>query len=147
MAPKKWNWPVGVSISAEIGYQKIKYSPDDWTLEIRPIVDKKWGGLYAAFNPTFDKSLHGASQNMGFVFSPNVKLSYDITKVWAGGVEYYGALGTFSGLFPFQQQQHQLFIAVDADFSADWEFNIGYGWGFTNSTDNAILKVILGYRF
>jgi hypothetical protein len=147
MAPKEWNWPVGASLSLEAGYQKRQYDPDDWTLEIRPIVDKQMGKLYVAFNPTFDKSFHGASQNEGYVFSPNVKGAYNITKVVAAGFEYYGSLGPLNHFFPYQSQQHQLFAAIDLDWSPDWEFNCGYGWGFTQSTDNAIFKVILGYRF
>src|SRR5574340_1045332 len=39
--PKSWNWPVGVSVSQEIGYQRAKYSADTWTYELRPIVDKQ----------------------------------------------------------------------------------------------------------
>src|SRR5580693_7487052 len=31
MAPQVWNWPVGVSLSLEAGYQKRQYSEDDWT--------------------------------------------------------------------------------------------------------------------
>jgi len=42
-APEKWHWPVGVSISNEIGYQRHAFSADTWTWEIRPIVDKKLG--------------------------------------------------------------------------------------------------------
>jgi hypothetical protein len=42
-APEKWRWPVGVSISNEIGYQRARFSPDTWTWEIRPIVDKQAG--------------------------------------------------------------------------------------------------------
>src|SRR5579863_8905534 len=45
MVPAAWKWPVGVSLSLEGGYQKREYSVDDWTLEIRPIVDKQWGPL------------------------------------------------------------------------------------------------------
>ena len=44
--PKKWHWPVGVSISNEIGYQRRQYSVDTWTWEIRPIVDQKVGRWY-----------------------------------------------------------------------------------------------------
>jgi hypothetical protein len=29
--PESWNWPVGVSLSAEIGYQRPAYSADTWT--------------------------------------------------------------------------------------------------------------------
>src|SRR5947207_1026141 len=92
-APESWHWPVGVSVSNEIGYQRAIFSPDTWTWEIRPIVDKKIGRFYMAFNPTFDKSFHGPSQSAGYEFSPNVKFSYDVTKKVALGMEYYGAYG------------------------------------------------------
>lgn len=144
--PEGWHWPFGASLSLEIGYQNRDYSEDDWTLEIRPIIDKKIKRYYISFNPVFDKSLHGLNSGIGYVFSPNLKASYDVTKKVALGFEYYGAVGTFAHIDPFQQQQHQLFIAADLDLSPDWEFNCGYGWGFTQATDNAIFKVILGYR-
>jgi len=54
--PKKWHWPVGVSLSNEIGYQRRQYSVDTWTWEIRPIVDQKFGRWYWALNPTLDRS-------------------------------------------------------------------------------------------
>src|SRR5258708_466809 len=41
--PGSWHWPVGVSLSTEIGYQRSQYSPDTWTWEIRPIVAKSIG--------------------------------------------------------------------------------------------------------
>ena len=116
-------------------------------MEIRPIVDKQMGDLYVSVNPTFDKSFHGVTKDQGFVFSPNVKAAYNLTKILAAGFEYYGSIGPLNNLYPYQSQQHQLFAAIDLDWSPDWEFNCGYGWGFTNSTDNAIFKVILGYRF
>jgi hypothetical protein len=147
MVPLSWHWPVGVSLSLEAGYQKREYSEDDWTLEIRPIVDKQMGKFYWSINPTFDKSLHGINKSLGYVFSPNVKADYNITKVIAAGLEYYGSLGPLNNFQPIQEQQHQLFAAIDLDWSPDWEFNCGYGWGFTQSTDNSIFKVILGYRF
>src|SRR5579864_8975506 len=38
-APDRWHWPVGVSLSMEVGYQRPIFSADTWTLEIRPIID------------------------------------------------------------------------------------------------------------
>ena len=43
--PDSWRWPVGASLSMEMGYQRAKFSPDTWTWEIRPIVDKTVGPL------------------------------------------------------------------------------------------------------
>ena len=146
-APKKWHWPVGVSISQEIGYQRSQFSVDTWTYELRPIVDKQLGRWYFAFNPTFDKSIHGASAGQGFVFSPNVKLSYDITKKVTAGFEYYGSLGPVTGFDPIAQQQQQFFPAIDLNLSPKWEVNFGLGVGVTRSTDHLIAKMILGYRF
>ncbi len=146
MIPESWHWPVGLSLSAEAGYQKRGYSTDDWTLEIRPVIDKTWKKFYVSFNPVFDKSLHGLNQTSGFGFSPNLKASYNISKKIAAGFEYYGSIGNITMPDPYQQQQHQLFLAVDLDFSPDWEFNAGYGLGFTDANDNSIFKIILGYR-
>ena len=47
-APDRWHLPVGLSLSTEIGYQRAVYSPDTWTWEIRPIIDKTLGRWYFA---------------------------------------------------------------------------------------------------
>ena len=145
--PKKWNWPVGLSLSQEIGYQRSQFSTDTWTYELRPIIDKQAGRWYFSFNPTFDKSLHGQTANQGFIFSPNAKISYDITKKIAGGVEYYGSLGPVTGFYPGPEQQQQIFPAIDLNLSPKWEVNFGVGVGVTRATDHLIAKLILGYRF
>lgn len=145
--PEKYHWPVGVSISNEIGWQRPNFSLDTWTWEIRPIVDKKIDKWYFAFNPTFDKSFHGPSRANGYEFSPNVKFSYDVTKKVAFGVEYYGAYGPVTGFDPLRDQQQQILPAVDVDFGKNWEFNFGVGVGVTQATDHLLIKAILGYRF
>ncbi len=145
--PPKWNWPVGVSISQEFGYQRRQFSTDTWTYELRPIVDKQLGRWYLAFNPAFEKAIVGQNSNQGFGFSPNFKVSYDITKKISGGFEYYGAFGPVDGFLPPSQQQQQFFPAVDLNVSPKWEINFGLGVGVTRSTDHWIAKMILGYRF
>lgn len=146
-APEKWHWPVGASLSAEIGYQRRDFSPDTWTVELRPIVDRTLGRWYLAFNPTFDRSLHGENVDKGWEFSPNFKVSYDVTKKVAVGLEYYGALGPVGNLDPIDEQEQQIFPSVDLNLSPKWEVNFGLGVGMTRSTDHLIAKLILGYRF
>ena len=145
--PTKWHWPVGVSLSNEIGWQSRKFSADTWTWEMRPVIDKQLGRWYLSFNPTLDRSFHGPGVNQSVVFSPNFKFSYDFTKKIAGGIEYYGALGPVTGFDPVSQQQHQIFPAIDLNLSPKWEINFGLGVGVTRSTDHLIAKMILGYRF
>jgi hypothetical protein len=145
--PKKWHWPVGLSLSNEIGYQRRQFSTDTWTWEMRPIIDKQLGRWYLDFNPTFDRSLHGQTVGQGFVFSPNVKISYDFTKKITGGLEYYGSVGPATDFLPARLQEQQLFPAIDLNLSPKWEVNFGLGVGITASTDHLIAKMILGYRF
>jgi hypothetical protein len=145
--PEEWHWPVGVSISNEIGYQQRQYSVNTWTWEIRPIIDKQLGRLYLSFNPTFDRAIHGPDAKRGFEFSPNFKAGYDVTKKISAGFEYYGALGPITGFDPLHDQGQQLFPSIDLNLSPDWEFNFGVGVGLTHGTDHLIVKMIIGRRF
>jgi len=145
--PEKWHWPIGVSLSNEIGYQRRSFAQDSWTWEMRPIVDKKLGRWYLAFNPTVDKSIHGENVSKGFEFSPNFKFSYDFNKVISGGLEYYGAIGPIGNFDAIGEQQQQFFPSIDLNVSPDWELNFGLGVGVTHSTDHLIMKAIVGRRF
>jgi hypothetical protein len=145
--PERWHWPVGVSLSNEIGYQRARFSPDTWTWEIRPIVDKQLGPWYLSFNPTLDRSWHGPSISKGVEFSPNFKFSYNITKQIAAGLEYYGSLGNITGFDPLRDQQQDFFPTIDLNVSPKWEINFGVGIGATSATDHLIVKWIIGRRF
>jgi len=146
-APDSWHWPVGVSVSTEVGYQRARYSPDTWTWEIRPIVDKQMGRWYVAVNPALERSFHGPSVPQGVAFSPALKVGYDFTKKINAGMEYYGYNGSLNGFSPISQQQHQFFAVTDLNVSPEWEINFGVGLGVTGSTDHLIVKGILGRHF
>jgi hypothetical protein len=138
---------VGLSLSTEAGYQQREFSEDTWTLELRPIIDKQWGLWCMALNPALERSLKGYNSAGGFEFAPNVKLSYDVTKVVTVGGEYYGSLGPVNALDTFGNQQHQIFPALDLNLSPKWEFNFAAGWDLTQSPDHLIAKMIMGRRF
>jgi hypothetical protein len=146
-APDSWHLPVGLSLSQEIGYQRRKFSEDSWNYELRPIIDKKIGRWYFAFNPAFEKSIHGLNQDQGFGFSPNAKVSFDFTKKITGGLEYYGGLGPATDFDKLSDQSQQFFPSIDLNLSPNWEFNFGAGVGVTRATDRLILKCIIGRRF
>lgn len=145
--PPQWHWPVGVSLSQEIGYQRAKFSPDTWTWEIRPIVDNQKGRLYWSINPALERSFHGPGVKLGLDFAPGVKISWDFTKVFTGGIEYYADYGSIRDIAPLHDQQQMIFPAVDLNVSPEWEINFGVGVGPTAATDHWIAKVIIGRRF
>ncbi|MDR3725745.1 MAG: hypothetical protein P4K86_01760 [Terracidiphilus sp.] len=145
--PEKWNWPVGVSLSTEVGYQRARFSPDTWSWEIRPILDKQMGRWYLAVNPALERTWHGPGVKLGLDFAPAAKVSYDLTKKVTGGLEYYGDYGSLTNIASFHDQQQQFFPAIDLNLSPDWEFNFGVGVGPTAATDHWIVKAIVGRRF
>ncbi|MGB8259506.1 MAG: hypothetical protein WCE75_04115 [Terracidiphilus sp.] len=145
--PESWRWPVGVSLSMEAGYQRARFSPDTWTWEIRPIVDKQSGRWYFAVNPALERTWHGPDVRLGLDFAPAAKISYDFTKKVTGGLEYYADYGSLRSIASLHNQQQQFFPAIDLNLDPKWEVNFGVGIGPTASTDRWIVKLIVGRRF
>ena len=145
--PPSWHWPVGVSLSTEIGYQRAVYSPDTWTWELRPIVDKTIGRWYLALNPALERTWHGPDVNQGMAFAPGAKIGYDFTKKINAGFEYYADYGDLRAFDSLHNQQQQLFVVTDLNVSPKWEINFGVGVGPTAATDHIIVKGILGRHF
>lgn len=146
MAPTKWNLPVGLSLSTEIGYQSAHYSAETWSMEIRPIIDKQWNKLYASFNPTLGIQLKGIEESSAPAFAPNVKVNYALLKNGAFGAEYYGDLGPLNAFEETPQQSHAIFITYDLLNNKHWELNTGAGFGLTDATDGFVFKVLVGRR-
>lgn len=139
--PPAWGLPFGASLSAEVGWFDSRFSDARWDLELRPILDRRWGPLYASINPALERGLApypGGSTR--FVFAPGAKVSYDALRSLALGVEYYGSLRD-------EGPEHQVFAIVDLINSPDWELNAGPGFGLTRATDAVLLKLIVGRRF
>jgi hypothetical protein len=144
--PESWHWPVGVSLSAEFGYQRRSYSTTTWDFELRPIVDKQKGRLYWSVNPAFDKGFTGPPHDQQWAFEPAAKVSWDFTKHITGGVEYYGAFGPVANIDPFHDQGQAIYPVIDLNISPLWEINFGPGIGFTAGTDHLLFKTIIGRR-
>ena len=144
--PENWGWPVGVSVSQEIGYSEAKFSGDTWTYELRPIIDKTVGRWYLSLNPVLGKSLRGPNAAEPFDFTPNAQLGFDLVSRVNIAAEYYGSTGTIRNVVPIADQEHMLFGALNLDFGPDWEFNVAYGNGLTAAGDKSILKMIFGRR-
>lgn len=145
-APESWGWPFGASLSAEVGYQREQFSPDTWSLELRPIIDKQIGRWYGSFNPTLERALKGPGTSEGLGFSPNATVGADVSKKVNLALEYYGAMGSITGFAPLAEQEHVLFAATNLDLGPDWEFNFGYGQALTGAGDRRVVKMILGRR-
>ena len=143
--PEKWKWPVGLSLSAEFGFQDKKYSEDTKSLELRPVIDKQFKNLYLSFNPVFEFGLKGISKNHTPSFAPAFKTAYTFNKV-ALGIEYYADIGQLNHVNGFNGQNHALFVVADLYVDPKWEINFGPGFGLTPATDDFNFKLLVGRR-
>ncbi len=145
-APDSWGLPVGLSLSAEVGFQRRDFSEDTWNAEIRPIVDRKFGRAYVSFNPVLGKSFRGATAADGFSFEPSGAFNVDLNDRVNIGAEYYAGLGTLRRLAPLTEQDHLLFGVLNLYLHPDYEVNVGVGVGLKDTPEKRVVKLILGRR-
>ena len=145
-APASWKLPVGLSLSAEVGYQRMEYSAETWSVELRPIIDKTLGKLYVSLNPVLGIQLKGVDKESAPAFTPNIKMSYAVSSKFSLGAEYYGDLGALNHFENGPNQTHALFAVADLYIDPRWEINFGPGWGLTNATDGLVIKLLIGRR-
>jgi len=144
-APSNWNWPFGASLSMEFGFFRTDASQDFfWQGEIRPILDKSFGSLYLSLNPNIDFVLSGADKHWGL--TPQFKAVYTIQNKIGLGFEYYGSLGSFDDILPVNEQEHLLGPMIDLYLDPNWEFNAGFLFGLTPSSNQQIVKLLVGRR-
>ena len=144
--PERLGWPVGLSLSQEVGYQRSAFSEDSWNWEIRPIVDQQVGRLYWAFNPVLGVAIKGPNAGKSPDFEPNAQLGLDVTSKVNVALEYYGAFGPVDGLVAIDQAEQLLVPSVNIDFGPNWEFNAGFGIALTSGTDSVGFKTIMGRK-
>ena len=145
-APEKWKLPVGLSLSAEIGWQSKEYAAETFNMELRPIIDKTIGKLYLCLNPTLGITFQGIDKPSAPVFAPNFKTAYAVSSKVSLGAEYYGDLGPLNQFEKLPEQNHALFFVADLYLDPKWEVNFGPGFGLTEATDGLVIKLILGRR-
>jgi hypothetical protein len=149
-APESWKLPVGLSLSSEFGWVSSEFDANNWTAELRPIIDQTIGKLYWSVNLALGWAVTGPDAGLGIKgvgVSPNVKVSYELHPKIAIGVEYYGSPATLARTLPMAEQSHLIYPTIDLMLAPEWELNVGYGVPVAGTGDHSIVKVIVGRRF
>ena len=162
--PPSWHWPVGLSLSNEIGYARPEFANPTWSWQIMPILDQTLGKWYWSVNTTMDWGIHPVTPPQdytaqqrdlyyrdvspgGLTFGPAATVTFQPSKYYNVGLEYYGYYGQFGEFVSLHNQQQQFFPVINLFVSPKWEINVGAGWGATAGTDHLIVKMILGHYF
>jgi hypothetical protein len=145
--PEAWNWPVGVSLSFEVGFPRKIYEESTPTLEIRPIIEKKFGRWQVDLNPVVGRALGGPGTSEGWDFEPGLRIGYTARPNFKLSLEYYGSTGAFGDFLPTHEQVHQIFPGFDWKLNDNLIWNWGIGFGATPAGNRLVYKWRIGYLF
>ena len=140
-------WPVAFGGNIELDYMTRKADENPLTLELRPIMEKRWGKLWIVADFAFEKPLRGPGAHDGFGFSPSGQISYDLLPWLTPAVEYYGDMGPVRRLLRTAEQQHFVVPTINLNLLEQLELNLGVGIGTTSASRGVFLKTIIGWTF
>lgn len=145
--PESWKLPVGISLSTEVGFPRRTYDENSVTLEVRPIIEKKFGRFQIDVNPVIGRALRGPGTDEGWDFEPGVRFGYELNRRLNLSLEYYGSVGPLGELLPTDEQVHQIFPGGDLKFGGNVIVNFGIGFGVTPAGNRLVYKSRIGYLF
>jgi len=145
--PQSENWPVEFGGNIELDYMRFQAEDNPLGLEIRPILEKRFGRLMIVGNFAFEKPFSGEGTHKGVQFDPSGEIVYQLTHWVSPALEYYGDMGPLSDLPGVQRQQHFIVPALNFDFLPQLELNFGVGVGVTRASNGLFIKSIVGWTF
>lgn len=139
--PKDWHLPVDAGLVVEFSFVRPTYTADSRHVEIRPILERRWGSFQFDFNPVFARSFHGPGVRDGWEFEPAARVAYgdsDVKQV-VPYLEWYSELGS--------QKVHQFFPGVDLKLRENLLWSLGVGVGATSVEPRLVYKSRLEFSF
>ena len=141
------SWPLQIGGNIELDYMRRAAEDNPLTLELRPIVEKRIGGMLLIANLAFEKPFRGPGTHKGMTFAPSGEISYDLFPWVSPAFEYYGDMGAVEHLPAADLQQHFLVPALNLHLMPKLELNLGVGFGLTRASNGVFLKSIVGWSF
>jgi len=141
------SWPLQFGGNLELDYMRRAAEENPLSLEMRPIVQKRFGKLWIIANFAFEKPFRGPGTHQGFTLAPSGEISYDLMSWVSAALEYYGDMGALEHLPSVQDQQHFLVPALDFYLYPKLELNLGVGFGLTRASNGVFIKSIVGWSF
>jgi hypothetical protein len=141
------SWPLQIGGNIELDYMRRAAEENPFSLELRPIIEKRFGKLLLVGNFPFEKPFNGPGTHKGFTFSPSGQISYDLFSWVTPALEYYGDMGAIEHLPSVQDQQHFLVPALNFFLIPQLELNFGVGIGVTRASNGVFIKSIVGWAF
>ena len=128
-------------VNLEVANIQPQFDDSRYNAEARFIVGKHFDKWLISFNPIVGFPLSQPQVHYSPSFSSATRISRDVLKEVALGVEYYTGISQINQPINYQQTQQMGFLMIYYD-GAPLAFQAGIGKGFSNSTDSLTFKAI-----
>jgi hypothetical protein len=130
-------------VNFELSYNEYHWDPTHMTGEVRPIIGGRVGHFDLIFNPILDTKFDGVK---ALDFVPAERLAYNLSGVWAVALEHYWDYGKLNDPYSLDSQSQTLFFVVDYKGQTN-QVEAGIGHGFTDASDDLVLKLMIAHTF
>jgi hypothetical protein len=134
-APDHWHLPLDLGFSAELEAPQPAYGGASPTLELTPILAKRFGALRVGVNANLEHDLgtgEAGGTEQEWEFEPSAVVAYRMSAVATARVEYHGAFGEKAGPLAASTQVHQIFPGVDLHLGKETTLGLSVGFGTTS---------------
>ena len=140
-APARWNLPLDLGFSAELEAPQPAYGGASPTIELTPILEKRFGAMRLGLNANFERDLGegevGGTEE-GWEFEPSALVAYRVSSVATIRLEYHGSFGEIAAPLAGPAQVHQFFPGVDLRLSDVATLGLSVGAGATTAGNRLV---------
>ena len=133
-APQQWHLPIDLGLSAEIEAPRPAYGGASPTLELTPILERRFGAMRLGFNANLERDLGGGEAGGAeteWEFEPSAIVAYRLSPAVTATLEYHGAFSEKTALGA-ATQVHQLFPGVNLALGPEATLGLSVGFGTTS---------------
>ena len=134
-APRQWHLPLELGFSAELEAPRPAYGGASPTLELSPILERRFGAMHIGVNANLERDLGGGeagTKEEEWEFEPSAVVAYRVSPVVTARVEYHGAFGEKTTPLAQSTHVHQLFPGVDLRLGEEATLGLSVGFGTTS---------------
>ena len=147
VTPPGWHPHLRLGLNIELSLLPTTFDPNEWGMELRPIIAWENDDVLLALNLTTSAPLAGPDFHLGPTFGPAAMAVYKIQRRVSVGFEYYSDLGPITAPAPVAEQEHYLYEVMNLLAVPHFELNLGFGEGLTSGSNRFVAKLILGYSW
>src|SRR5881394_2629452 len=115
-APARWNLPLDLGFSAELEAPRPAYGGASPTIELTPILERRFGAVRVGLNANIERDLgegEAGGTSEGWEFEPSAVVGVAASRRVFLKLEYRGAWGELTEPLAPRAQVHQLFPGID----------------------------------